>query len=153
MTTTESVWDYPRPPRLEPTPRRLRVLHNGITLADSTRGLRILETSHPPVYYIPPSDIDLARLTPSRRPGSFCEFKGIASYWNLGSIADVAWSYTNPTRPYAAFKDYLAFYATKVDQCFVDQELVTPQPGDFYGGWITPHIRGPFKGSPGTMNW
>jgi uncharacterized protein (DUF427 family) len=154
----ESVWDYPRPPRLEATSRELRVIHGGATIAETRRGMRILETSHPPVYYFPPQDVAMHLLRPSRRRGSFCEFKGVASYWDLvveGSlpVADVAWSYADPSRAYLGLRDDLAFYASRVDACFVDGEQVVPQPGDFYGGWITSHVAGPFKGAPGTLGW
>jgi uncharacterized protein (DUF427 family) len=164
-TAIESVWDYPRPPRLEPTPRHLQVIHCGIVLADTTKALRILETSHPPVYYIPQADIAMQFLKHSSRRSSFCEFKGSASYWtiDISPVAppscphpispDAAWSYANPTQPYRTLQHYLAFYASRVDQCLVDGERVAPQPGDFYGGWITSHIKGPFKGPPGTLGW
>jgi uncharacterized protein (DUF427 family) len=166
---TESVWDYPRPPRLEPTPRRIRVLQAGVLIADSTSALRVLETSHPPVYYIPPRDIAMQYLGKVPRKSSFCEFKGNATYWTVDIKADVttaatdtaqprriesaAWSYEQPTRPFAGLQSHLAFYATKMSECWVDDELVVPQPGDFYGGWITTDITGPFKGAPGTMGW
>jgi uncharacterized protein (DUF427 family) len=161
-TATESVWDYPRPPRLEPTAAHLLILAAGETLADTTRALRLLETSHPPVYYIPPADIAMQRLVRSPSRSTFCEFKGSAIYWSLTLprpsgpalvIADVAWSYQRPATPYAALKDHLAFYASRVDECWVDGERVLPQPGDFYGGWITSNLRGPFKGGPGTRGW
>ena len=150
---TESVWDYPRPPRLEPTSRRIRIVHAGHTLADTTQALRILETSHPPVYYLPPAQIRMDLLQRSAARGSFCEFKGVATYWNFGSVADVAWSYERPTGAYAALAGHLAFYASRVDECWVDDERVIPQAGDFYGGWITADLRGPFKGAPGTRGW
>ena len=150
---SESVWDYPRPPRLEPTPRHIRILHAGQALADTHNALRILETSHPPVYYIPRSDLAMDRLHRSPSRGSFCEFKGIATYWSLLDADDVAWSYEQPTAPYAALKSHLAFYASRVDECWVDDERVIPQEGDFYGGWITSNLRGPFKGAPGTRGW
>ena len=157
ISDIESVWDYPRPPRLEPTPRHLRILHHGIVLADTTRALRILETSHPPVYYIPPSDIAMQYLTRSPRRSSFCEFKGHATYWSINipevPSPDAAWSYAHPTASYAALRDHLAFYANRVEECTVDGERVQPQPGDFYGGWITSHVKGPFKGAPGTLGW
>jgi uncharacterized protein (DUF427 family) len=153
----ESVWDYPRPPRLEKSERRITIVHAGVTIADTSRAMRILETSHPPVYYIPQADIAMESLQPSARRGSFCEFKGVASYWSLDvggrRVEDVAWSYARPSAGYAALKDHLAFYASRVDECSVDGERVVPQPGDFYGGWITSHVTGPFKGSPGTMGW
>lgn len=154
---TESVWDYPRPPRLEPTPRRIRIVQDGMTLVDTTTALRILETSHPPVYYLPPSAVEMGRMQRSARRGSFCEFKGVATYWNLVTQAeireDVAWSYERPTAAYNALASHLAFYASRVDECWVDDEQVVPQNGDFYGGWITKDLRGPFKGAPGTLGW
>ena len=149
----ESVWDYPRPPRLEPTPRQIRVVQGGRVLAATSRALRILETSHPPVYYIPPADIDFSQLTRVTGGQSFCEFKGFATYWSLPDKPNVAWSYASPTAAYAALTDHLAFYASKVDECWVDEEKVVPQVGDFYGGWITSNLRGPFKGAPGTRHW
>jgi uncharacterized protein (DUF427 family) len=154
---TESVWDYPRPPRLEPTARKLRILHRGVVIVETNAALRVLETSHPPVYYIPPADIAMQHLRLSSKRSSFCEFKGFASYWNIdieGSASpDAAWSYSSPSAKYTALKDHLAFYASRVDQCSVDDEIVAPQPGDFYGGWITSHVTGPFKGAPGTLGW
>ena len=153
----ESVWDYPRPPRLEPVPQRIRVRHSGITVADSVAALRILETSHPPVYYIPAHDVVADLLRPSVSRQSFCEFKGLASYWNLvmegSTVRDVGWSYAQPVAAYAALAGHLAFYASKVDECWVGDERVVPQAGDFYGGWITTNLRGPFKGAPGTLGW
>ena len=153
----ESVWDYPRPPRLEATSRRIRVLHEGVTIVDTTAALRILETSHPPVYYAPPADVAMHRMQPSISRTSFCEFKGVAAYWNLlteeGVVVDVAWSYTKPSRTYADLAGYLAFYANRVQECWVDDERVVPQAGDFYGGWITRELKGPFKGPAGTRRW
>ena len=153
----ESVWDYPRPPRLEPVSQRIRVRHSGITVADSVAALRILETSHPPVYYIPAHDVVADLLRPSVSRQSFCEFKGLASYWNLvmegSTVRDVGWSYAQPVAAYAALAGHLAFYASKVDECWVGDERVVPQAGDFYGGWITTNLRGPFKGAPGTLGW
>jgi uncharacterized protein (DUF427 family) len=152
----ESVWDYPRPPRLEPVPQRLRVVFNGKTIADSQGGYRVLETSHPPVYYIPTSDIQPGVLVAANR-GSFCEWKGQASYWHVQvadqQALDAAWSYEQPTNSFAAIQGYVAFYAGRMQVCYVDDELVTPQPGGFYGGWITAKIIGPFKGSPGSWGW
>lgn len=152
----ESVWDYPRPPRVEPTARRLRVVFAGETIAETTRALRVLETSHPPTYYIPIEDIQMRYLQPSPHR-SFCEFKGEAAYWTL-QVGDryspnAAWSYPNPTPRYAALTDHLAFYASRVDACYVDDEKVEPQAGDFYGGWITSDLIGPFKGGQGTWGW
>ncbi|MCA2001796.1 MAG: DUF427 domain-containing protein [Chloroflexi bacterium] len=152
----ESVWDYPRPPRLEATPRRLRVIFAGETVADTQSGLRVLETSHPPVYYFPPSDVRLEFLIPSAG-GSFCEWKGRAAYYSLRVktrlVENAAWFYPNPTPAYILLKDFIAFYAAPMDACFVDDERVLPQPGSFYGGWITSDITGPFKGEPGTHGW
>ena len=159
QAVVESVWDYPRPPRLEKSERRITITHAGIAIADTSRAMRILETSHPPVYYIPQADLAMEFLKPSSKRGSFCEFKGVASYWSLvlpdgrGSVEDVAWSYARPSGSYVALKDHLAFYASRVDECTVDGEQVVPQPGDFYGGWITSHVKGPFKGAPGTLGW
>jgi uncharacterized protein (DUF427 family) len=155
-TAKESVWDYPRPPRVEPVAERLRVVLAGVTVADSARGWRVLETSHPPVYYLPPDHIRMDLLQPA--PGrSFCEFKGWAKYWTVAvgerSAPSVAWSYPDPAPAFAAIADHLAFYASRVDACFVGEERVTPQEGDFYGGWITSRIVGPFKGGPGTAGW
>ncbi len=155
----ESVWDYPRPPRLEASPRLIRIVHGGVTIAETSSALRILETSHPPVYYIPPVDIAMEYLERSARASSYCEFKGSATYWSLALgagarvVKDVAWSYASPTAKYAALRDHLAFYASRVDECYIDGERVQPQPGDFYGGWITSHVSGPFKGAPGTLGW
>jgi uncharacterized protein (DUF427 family) len=152
----ESVWDYPRPPRVEPTSKRIRVIVAGVTLADTTRAYRVLETSHPPTYYIPPADIQMALLKPiSRR--TVCEFKGAASYWTFSHegrvIEAIAWSYATPNRGYEAIANHLAFYPSKADACTVNGEQVQAQEGDFYGGWITSDIVGPFKGGPGTWGW
>ena len=153
----ESVWDYPRPPRLEPTAKRLRIIHRGVPLADTVAAFRTLETSHPPTYYLPPADIDMARLSPSAQRGSFCEWKGIATYWDVVIAGDtlfgVGWSYPDPTPPFAALKDHIAFYAAPFDEIYVGEERARPQPGGFYGGWITPGIVGPFKGGPGSRGW
>lgn len=152
----ESVWDYPRPPRLEPTLRHLRVVFNGVTIADTRRGLRVLETSHPPVYYFPPADVALNYVTRTSQ-SSFCEWKGRAGYYTVqvGSrrAENAVWFYPNPTPAFAALKDYLAFYAAPMEACYVDDEQARPQPGGFYGGWVTSAIVGPFKGEPGTAGW
>lgn len=153
----ESVWDYPRPPRIEATSRHLRVVHRGIVLADSTHAMRILETSHPPVYAIPREDLAMDHLAISMRRSSFCEFKGSATYWTAqveGEVfPDVAWSYEEPSAAYARLRGSLAFYASRVDECWVDGERVEAQAGDFYGGWITSDLKGPFKGAAGTTWW
>lgn len=152
----ESVWDYPRPPRLEVVPERLRVIFNGITIADTTNGLRVLETSHPPSYYIPRADVRADLLMPEARR-TICEYKGVASYWTIAAgdktASHAAWSYESPNAAFAALKGHLCFYANLVEACYVADELVTPQAGDFYGGWITKKIVGPFKGGPGTWGW
>ncbi len=154
---TESVWDYPRPPRLEKTARRIRVVQGGVAIVDATEALRVLETSHAPVYYVPPGSVSAGALRASSSRGSFCEFKGVASYWDLmterGVVRDVAWSYAKPSRGFEAMAGYLAFYASRVDECWVDDERVQPQEGDFYGGWITKDVLGPFKGGKGTWGW
>ncbi|PHK95326.1 hypothetical protein CR162_09155 [Pseudoroseomonas rhizosphaerae] len=152
----ESVWDYPRPPRLEPVAERLRVAFAGQLIADSRAGWRVLETSHPPAYYIPPQDIRLDALRPAPG-GSWCEWKGRAAYWTLeldGRIApNAAWSYPDPVPAFRAIAGCLAFYAGRVDACWVGEERVRPQPGDFYGGWVTDRVVGPFKGAPETRGW
>ncbi len=151
----ESVWDYPRPPRLEPVPERLRVVFDGITIADTLRGWRVLETSHPPTYYLHPDDIRRGA-----RPGRGrlrLRVEGPGPVFRRGRAAQtggaVAWAYPRPTQAFAALAGHVAFYAGPMDGCFVGEERVTPQPGGFYGGWITKRIVGPFKGEPGTMGW
>jgi len=152
----ESVWDYPRPPRLEPVTDRLRVDFAGEIIAETTHGFRVLETSHPPVYYIPRADIRDDALIEA--PGqSFCEFKGVARYWSLllhgRNSPQAGWSYPTPTAAFAPIRDHIAFYASRVEACWVGDEQVQAQAGDFYGGWITSKIVGPFKGAPGTRGW
>jgi len=152
----ESVWDYPRPPRVEPVARRVRIVFADVTLADTERALRVLETSHPPTYYLPPEDVrrDLLRPEPER---SICEWKGTACYFGVQVgerlAAASAWSYPEPLPAFAVLKDHFAFYASRMDACYVGEERVTPQPGGFYGGWITADVVGPFKGGPGTAGW
>lgn len=152
----ESVWDYPRPPRLEPVDEILRVVFAGRTIAETRHGFRVLETSHPPVYYIPKADVCTRYLSPGRGR-SFCEFKGMARYWSLdvdgGRADNAAWSYPDPTSGFAAIADDLAFYVSRVDECWVGDEQATAQDGDFYGGWITSRVVGPFKGASGTLAW
>ncbi len=152
----ESVWDYPRPPRLERTTKRIQVVFAGVTIADSDGAWRVLEASHPPVYYLPPGDVHRALLVASSRASS-CEWKGRAAYWSVviddRQALDVAYSYPAPSLTFAAIRDYLAFYAAPMDACFVGGERVTAQAGGFYGGWITSDIVGPFKGGPGTAGW
>ena len=135
----ESVWDYPRPPRLEPTQRLIEITFGGVVVARTTGAYRVLETSHPPTVYIPPGDVTSRFLERSSR-ASFCEWKGRARYHSLKvgdrRAADVAWSYPDPTPAFALIRDYLAFYPSRVDQCTIDGEVVQSQPGDFYGGWM-----------------
>ena len=155
---TESVWDYPRPPRVEPTTAHVVVEHLGRPIVDTRRALRVLETSHPPTYYLPISDVAAGVLVPARSGlASVCEFKGVARYWDLvldgARVADVGWTFPQPTPGYEALVDRVALYPSRVDRCLVDDEVVTPQAGDFYGGWITSGVHGPFKGGPGTMGW
>jgi uncharacterized protein (DUF427 family) len=155
-SASESVWDYPRPPRLESSHKRIRVIFNKTVIADSQESLRVLETSHPPVYYIPPKDVRTDCLSASSR-ATLCEFKGVAHYWNLRvqdrEVADAAWTYPSPRNPYEAIRGYFAFYPGLMDTCYVDDEKVRVQSGGFYGGWITADILGPFKGEKGTERW
>ncbi len=152
----ESVWDYPRPPRLELTNKHLKIIFNGEVIAETGNAYRVLETSHPPVYYFPPEDVRMEFLTENEN-SSFCEWKGRASYYDLQVgekfIKNAAWFYKNPTKSFAEIENHLAFYPSKMDACFVDDELVQSQEGDFYGGWITKDIVGPFKGGAGTFDW
>jgi uncharacterized protein (DUF427 family) len=152
----ESAWEYPRPPRLEPTSAHLVVVLGGVTVADTTRAYRVLETSHPPNYYFPPTDVASDALLPSAA-GSFCEWKGRAHYYTVrgGERAeeDAAWGYATPSAAFAPLRDHVAFYAGRMDACFVDGERVVPQPGGFYGGWITANVVGPFKGGAGSRGW
>jgi uncharacterized protein (DUF427 family) len=152
----ESVWDYPRPPRVEETSRQVKVVFNSEVIADTRRAKRVLETSHPPVYYIPPEDIRMEYLIMMSRR-TWCEWKGQASYCGLSvkgrQVKDAAWFYPDPAPGYEAIQGHVAFYPGKMDACYVDSERVEAQPGDFYGGWITSEIVGPFKGGPGTTGW
>ena len=123
-------------------------------MADSRRALRVLETSHPPVIYIPAGDVRPGRLVPSRARSTWCEFKGRARYLDAaGGREAVAWTYPEPSPGYEALRDHIAFYPGRVDAAWLDDERVQPQAGDFYGGWITADLVGPFKGPPGTRGW
>ena len=150
----ESVWDYPRPPRVEPTTRRIAVRHKGVTVVDTREAVRVLETSHPPVYYVPRAAVEVGLRVNGHR--TVCEFKGVASYWDLvigdTVVPQAAWSYENPVPGYEELAGRLAFYPSTMDECTVDGEVI-PQPGSFYGGWLTVDIAGPFKGAPGTQGW
>lgn len=153
----ESVWDYPRPPRLEDADAHLRVVLAGLVLAETRRGKRVLETSHPPVYYFPVDDVRTEHLRPARRRASCCEFKGLARYFDIEvgehAAAAAAWAYPDPVPSFASLRDHVAFYPSAMDGCYVDGERARAQEGDFYGGWITSRIVGPFKGGPGTLGW
>jgi uncharacterized protein (DUF427 family) len=151
----ESVWDYPRPPRLEATARTLRVELAGTVIAESSRAHRVLETSQPPAYYLDPADVRTDLLVPSTHL-TFCEWKGQASYFDVvvgdQVAARAAWTYVSPTPAFEAIRGHLAFYAQLLD-CFVDGERVVGNEGTFYGGWITKDVVGPFKGGVGTAHW
>lgn len=151
----ENVQSYPRPPALEPVPQEVRVLLGGAEIVRTTSALRVLETHHAPTYYIPPDDIR-ADLTPAPG-GSVCEWKGRASYWTVTSGRAVAqaaaWSYARPTPRFAALAGFVAFYPGLMEACLVGGVQVTPQPGDFYGGWVTPNLQGIVKGDAATRHW
>lgn len=151
----DDVQSYPRPPALEAVPQRVTITLGGVEIVSTTDALRILETHHAPTYYIPRSAI---RAETTRAAGSsFCEWKGAARYWTLaaGGVAAerCAWDYPTPTLRYAALADHLAIYAHAMEECRVGGEVVRPQPGNFYGGWVTDNLRGRVKGAPGTEGW
>jgi len=152
----ESVWDYPRPPRLERTAALLQVVLGGAVVAETQQGWRVLETSHPPTYYLPRAAFADGALRPAAG-ASWCEWKGQASYFDLvsgGTVApSAAWTYAQPTAGFEPIAGAIAVMAAQVDRCLVDGEAVTPQPGGFYGGWVTSAIVGPIKGIPGSMGW
>ncbi|MDQ4134029.1 MAG: DUF427 domain-containing protein [Actinomycetota bacterium] len=152
----ESVWDYPRPPRLEAVRAQVEVIFGGQTIALTLQPLRVLETSHPPVYYLPPDSIVPGVLAPTGRT-TFCEYKGVASYFTvtLGahSEVDAAWAYADPSPGYEPLAGYVSFYPGRMEVCLVDGDFVQAQPGGFYGGWITSSVVGPFKGAPGSEGW
>lgn len=151
----ENVQSYPRPPALEPVPQRIVVRLGGVLVAETTRALRVLETHHAPTYYLPPEDIK-ATLRPAARR-SVCEWKGVARYFDVlaGSATApmAAWAYVTPTARFAALAGYVAFYAGLMEEAWVGELRVIPQPGDFYGGWVTPNLDGRIKGAPGTQHW
>jgi uncharacterized protein (DUF427 family) len=152
----ESVWDYPRPPSAEVSDRHVVVELGGRTIADTRRAVRVCETSHPPVYYVPRDDV-AADVLHRGDGGSWCEWKGAATYWDAvvdgRRVAAVGWSYENPSPSYEHLRGAVAFYPGRVHRALVDDEQVRPQPGNFYGGWITDDVAGPFKGAPGTLGW
>ena len=153
----ERVWDYPRPPAVVPCDRPVRVVLSGIALADSARALRVLETSHPPTIYVPFADVRAEHLTPGTARSTWCEFKGAARY--LDAVVDgrrvesVAWTFGDPAPGYETLRNHVAFYPGRVDEAWLGDERITAQVGDFYGGWISPDLVGPFKGAPGTLGW
>lgn len=151
-----SVWQYPRPPRLEDTDKHIKIVFNGETIADTRRAKRLLETSHPPNYYLPLDDIKTEYLRPSAHT-TFCEWKGQARYYTLQvgdrTAQNVAWDYPTVSSAYQALAGHIGFYPGPMDACYVDEERVQPQPGSFYAGWITHDIVGPFKGAPGSWGW
>ncbi len=152
----ESVWDYPRPPRVEEVAPRVRVELAGETLADSRRAVRVLETASAPAVYLPAADIRMDRLERAAE-GGVCEWKGPWVFWKARAgdrvVPRAAWSYTDPWEGYEALADRLAFYPGAMDGCWLGEQRVAPQPGGFYGGWVTPEIVGPIKGGPGTGGW
>ena len=152
----EDVWAYPRPPALVPSDEHVVVEVGGLVLADTRAALRVLETSHPPTYYLPLADVDASLLRPVQGT-TWCEWKGAASYFDVvtpdRTLPAAAWTYPDPTPGFVALVDHLALYPGRMDRCTVDGEVVQAQEGDFYGGWITSRVRGPFKGAPGTLAW
>ena len=152
----ESVWSYPRPAIVEPTSHHLQIVHRGLVVADTTRAVRTLETSHPPTYYFPRADIARGVLRPVKGV-TLCEWKGQAAYYDVvvgdEVLTSAAWTYPVPSEEFALIEDHVAFYAGPYDECTVNGERVTPQEGGFYGGWITSLVAGPFKGGAGTRGW
>jgi uncharacterized protein (DUF427 family) len=152
----ESVWDYPRPPALEVSDAPVVVRFGGRVIADATTSWRVLETSHPPVHYLPRGDVDDAVLVPTPRV-TVCEFKGVARYADLvvgeRRSASACWWYPDPEAGFEPLADAIAFYPQRVDEILLDGEVVRPVPDDFYGGWVTSRVAGPFKGGPGTAGW
>lgn len=152
----EAVAEYPRPPRLEPAHRRVRIVFAGQVILDTDAAWRVLETFHPPSFYLPIAAFTPGALVPTTR-ASLCEWKGPARYYDVHAAgrvaADAAWGYPDPPPAFAAIRGHVAVYAGAMDACFVDDERVIPQEGGFYGGWITPELTGPFKGGPGTLSW
>jgi len=152
----ESVWDYPRPPAVHLVDKHIVIRFAGMVVADTTRAIKVMETSHPPVYYIPPEDIrlDLCELSPHH---TFCEYKGQASYYTMNTgghrAHNAGWFYPEPSPGYEMLRDHVAFYPALMEECTVDGEPVSPQPGRFYGGWVTRDVVGPFKGEPGSYVW
>jgi uncharacterized protein (DUF427 family) len=152
----ESVWDYPRPPDVRPSDEHVVVIHEGVVIADTRRALRVCETSQAPAYYLPRDDVAMHHLVRADHR-SQCEWKGVATYWSVQVgdvvVADAAWSYESPTARFRSITGYVAFYPQRLDECRVDGEVVEPNMGGFYGGWVTSKVVGPFKGEPGSRGW
>lgn len=152
----ESVWDYPRPPRIEESKRAVRIVFAGEEIVRSERALRVLETAGPPTIYVPKKDVLINCLVPVDGT-TICEWKGEASYfdleWKGKSTRRAAWHYPDPYPGYERLNEYVSFYPGRADAAYLDDELVTPQSGGFYAGWITHEIVGPFKGDPGSESW
>jgi uncharacterized protein (DUF427 family) len=153
----ERVSEYPRPPIVVACRHRVRVELGGEMLADSTHALRVLETSHPPTVYVPSADVRTDLLAASGARSTWCEFKGAARYLDatVGGrrVHAVGWTYPDPAPGYEVLRDHVSFYPGRVDAAWMGDERVQAQEGDFYGGWITPALVGPFKGPPGTRGW
>ena len=152
----ENVWNYPRPPICQPHKGTLEVLVANKSIAKTNNAFRVIETSHPPTYYFPPYDVDMS-LFKKNKSNSFCEWKGTASYIDLHSgtteIHNIGWLYESPVRKFKLIKGYISFYASKADKCIVNGEYAEKQEGEFYGGWITKNLTGPFKGVSGSSYW
>ena len=149
-----SVWDFPRPPALEKVQQEITVYSDSICIAKTTNAYAVMETANPPTYYLPPSDVDQTQLLQLPNKKSLCEWKGSATYWAFKKVPSkaIAWSYSNPFSEFECITAHFAFYPQYFD-CFVDGEKVRPQPGQFYAGWITENLAGPFKGEPGSEHW
>ena len=152
----ENVWDYPRPAICQKHIGDIEVIVDSVTVAKTNKAMRVIETSHPPTYYFPSSDVNINILKKNNNT-SFCEWKGVASYYDLittkSNISNIGWYYSSPTREFLSIKNYISFYASKAGKCIVNGEIVEKQDGDFYGGWITKNLKGPFKGAAGTSHW
>ena len=152
----ENVWDYPRPPIYQHHLGLIEVIVDNISLARTNKAIRVIETSHPPTYYFPPEDVKI-NLLKKNKNNSFCEWKGKANYLDLitskTKISNIGWYYSSPNKEFKNIKKFISFYASKTEKCIVNGELVKKQDGDYYGGWITKNLKGPFKGGPKTLNW
>lgn len=152
----ERVADYPRPPRLERVPQTVRIVFGGEEIVSTEAAWRVLETTHPPTYYLPIDAFRDGALVPAAG-SSFCEWKGVAAYWDVVSGSAVArraaWGYPDPSPAFRPIRDHVAVYCARMEACFVGDATASPQPGAFYGGWVTPNLIGPFKGGPGTEGW